>query len=135
LCTVLLDEHLDGYLTFLESLTFNDLWRDIAEGIGLSYSRLRDVGISSGTLDREIWRFCQSQGLYLLTDNRSQTDEDALGSIILAEGTAESLPVFTISDMDRFRNEREYSEGLVERLLEYLFDPERVLGAGRLYLP
>jgi len=135
LCTVLLDEHLDGYLSFLESLTFNDLWREIADGIHLNYVRLRDVGIASGTSDRDIWRVCQSQGFYLLTDNRSQTDEDALGIVMLTEGTSQSLPVFTIGDMDRFRTERTYAESLVERLLEYLFNPERIHGTGRLYLP
>jgi predicted nuclease of predicted toxin-antitoxin system len=133
--TVLLDEHLDGFLRYLESLTFNDTWREIAEAIELRFVRLRDVGIASATSDQGIWRFCQANGYYLLTDNRAENTADALGAVILTEGTPSSLPVFTIGDMDRFRLERSYGESLTERLLEYLLDPENVRGTGRLYLP
>lgn len=133
--TILLDEHLDGYLGYLESLTFNEPCREIAEAIELRFVRLRDVGIAKGVSDRDIWRFCQSNNIYLLTNNREETTEDALGSVIMAEGRPDSLPVFTISDMKRFRSERSYGEALAEGLLDCLFEPDIYLGAGRLYLP
>jgi hypothetical protein len=43
-----------------------------------------------------------------------------------------SLPVFTISDINRFRFEREYVEAVVVKLLEYLSDADNILGTGRL---
>jgi hypothetical protein len=46
-----------------------------------------------------------------------------------------SLPVFTISDIHRFRSEREYVETVVAKLLEYLIDVDKLRGTGRLYLP
>lgn len=80
----------------------------------------------AGTSDQFIWRICQAKGYYLLTDNRSETTADALGAVISTEGTAESLPVFTIDSMDRFRTERSYGEALVKSLLQHLFDRERI---------
>jgi hypothetical protein len=133
--TILLDEHLGGFLRYLESLTFSDYWREIADFIGLRFVRLGAVGIAAGASDLAIWRFCQSNGFYLLTDNRAQETPDALGAVIAVEGTVESLPVFTIGSMDSFRTERTYGEALIKSLLQYLFDPEQIRGAGRLFLP
>ena len=62
--TILLDEHLGGYLRYLESLTFSDYWREIAQWLDLRFVRLSDVGIPTGTSDQAIWRFCQENGLY-----------------------------------------------------------------------
>jgi hypothetical protein len=45
------------------------------------------------------------------------------------------VPVFTISDIARFRSERDYVEAVVAKLLEYLIDADNIRGAGRLYLP
>jgi len=78
---------------------------------------------------------CQQQRYYLLTDNRNEDDEDSLGALIRTRNVATSLPVFTISDINRFRSERGYMEALVAKLLEYLLDAENLLGTGRLYLP
>ncbi len=110
--TILLDEHLDGFLRYLESLMFNDTWREIASAIELRFVRLREVGIAAGKSDLEIWRFCQTNGLYLLTHNRAETTADSLRPVIAAENSPNSLPVFTLSDMDSFRNERGYAEKL-----------------------
>jgi len=46
-----------------------------------------------------------------------------------------SLPVFTISDIKRFRSDRDYVEAVVAKLLDYLVDADNILGTGRLYLP
>ncbi|MCE9532810.1 MAG: ACP S-malonyltransferase [Planctomycetes bacterium] len=133
--TILLDEHLGGYAGYLESLTYSDYWREIAEAIELRFVQLDDVGIAAGTSDLVIWRFYQANGLYLLTDNRSESATDSLGTVISAEGTAESLPVFTIGSMNRFRTERDYGEALAKSLLQHLFDRERIRGTGRLFIP
>jgi len=37
--------------------------------------------------------------------------------------------------MPRFRTERTYAQAVGEKLLEYLFDADKLGGAGRRYLP
>ncbi len=133
--TILLDEHLDGFVLYLESLTFSDYWREVAEWLSLRFVRLSDVGLIVGTSDRDIWHFCQDRGLYLMSDNRSQSTADSLGAVIAAEGAPESLAVFTIGDLDRFRKERTYGEAVAKSLLQHLFEPDSIRGAGRLFLP
>jgi len=126
---------LTGFLRYFDSLTFNDNWGDIPTRMGVRYICLADIGLTTGTTDRDIWRVCQANGYYLLTDNREQTTEESLGIILENEGTPTSLPVFTIGDMNRFRNEREYAEQAVDQLLDYLFEPDSILGTRRLFIP
>jgi len=83
----------------------------------------------------QVWQLCRQQQLYLLTDNRNQDKADSFETIIRKRSLPTSLPVFTISDIHRFRSERDYVEALVAKLLEYLMDAENLRGAGRLYLP
>ena len=71
----------------------------------------------------------------MITDNRNQDKDDSLESMLRTRNLPTSLPVFTISDINRFRAEPEYMESLVGKLLEYLFDEDNIRGAGRLYLP
>jgi hypothetical protein len=70
-----------------------------------------------------------------LDHNGNQDKADSLETMILIRTLPGSLPVFTISDIHRFRSERDYVETLVAKLVEYLMDGESVRGAGRLYLP
>jgi hypothetical protein len=93
------------------------------------------VGLAKGSLDEQIWEFCQNQKCYLLTDNRNQDTTDSLGMIIRTRTVPTSVPVFTISDMRRFRSERDYVESVVAQLLEYLIVADNIRGVGRLFLP
>lgn len=133
--TILLDEQLTGFLRYFDALTFNDTWGDVPSLMGVRYLCLANVGLSTGTSDRDIWFVCQSKGYYLLTDNREESSEESLGTIISTERTPTSLPVFTIGNMNRFRSERGYAEQVIYQLLDYLFEPDKILGAGRLYIP
>ena len=94
-----------------------------------------DVGLAKGTPDERIWDFCQQQQFYLITDNRNRDNPDSLEAMIRTRILPTSLPVFTISDIHRFRSERDYAESLVAKLLEYLMDADNLRGTGRLYLP
>jgi hypothetical protein len=94
-----------------------------------------NAGLAKGTSDINLWECCQQQQVYLLTDNRNQDDSDSLESLIRRRNLSPSLPIFTISDINRFRSHREYAEKVVAKLLEYLFDADNLLGTGRLYLP
>jgi hypothetical protein len=133
--TILVDENIDGYAEYLSRFAFSPAWSDIGALLGVRFVRFDDVGLAKGTPDEAVWELCQSQHFYLITDNRNQDKADSLESMIRTRNLPTSLPVFTISDINRLRFEREYGEAVVAKLLEYLFDADRYLGAGRLYLP
>jgi hypothetical protein len=94
-----------------------------------------EVGLAKRTPDEQIWEFCQNQKFYLITDNRNQDTPDSLETVIRTRTLPTSLPVFTISDIHRFRSERDCVEAVVAQLLEYLMDPDNLSGVGQLYLP
>jgi predicted nuclease of predicted toxin-antitoxin system len=133
--TILLDENIDGYAEYLSRLFFSSAWGDISSALGVSFVTFAEVGLTNGTPDEQIWEFCQKQQLYLLTDNRNQEEPDSLETMIRTRSRPTSLPVFTISNINRLRSERDYLEALVAKLLEYLMDADKLKGTGRLYLP
>ena len=45
------------------------------------------------------------------------------------------LPVFTIGDLNRFQDNRDYAERVLIKLYDYLSRLDEVRGTGRLYLP
>jgi hypothetical protein len=133
--TILLDENIDGYAEYLSRIVFSSAWSDISSLLGVRFVTFEEVGLAKGTPDELIWEFCQHQQFYLITDNRNQDKPDSLEAMIRMRTLTTSLPVFTISDVRRFRSERDYVEALVAKLLEYLMDADNLRGAGRLYLP
>jgi Domain of unknown function (DUF5615) len=133
--TILLDENLEGYAAYLTRLVFSPEWSEISSMLGVRIVTLEQVGLSKGTPDEQIWELCQQQQFFLVTDNRNEEKPDSLERMIRTNNRPTSLPVFTISDVNRFRNEHNYVEAVVAKLLEYLFDADNILGAGRLYLP
>src|SRR5205814_60732 len=84
----------------------------------------------TGTSDRDLWHFCQSRGVYLLTDNRNASGRDSLEETIHEFNTFTCLPVFTISDRDRLINERSYAERVIATLFDRLIDAENLKGTG-----
>jgi hypothetical protein len=132
---ILLDENIDGYAEYLSRFIFSPEWSDIASLLGVRIVRFEEIGLTKGAPDDQIWEACQQQELYLLTDNRNQNKADSLETMIRTRTLDSSLPVFTISDIHRFRSERNYAEAIVAKLLEYLMDAENLRGSGRLYLP
>ena len=93
-----------------------------------------DVGLSIDSSDRDVWRFAQERQLILLTGNRNNEGEDSLERTIREETTPASLPVVTVSVVDRLE-ERIYREQCAERLAEIIFDIENYLGVGRVFIP
>ena len=133
--TILLDENIDGYAEYLSRFVFSSTWSDISSLLGVRIAKFAEVGLPRRTPDEQIWEFCQQQQCYLLTDNRNQDKPGSLETMIRTRTLPTSLPVFTISDIHRFRSERDYVEALVAKLLEYLMDADNLRGVGRLYLP
>jgi hypothetical protein len=121
--TILLDEQLTGYVGYFRSLAESDAWKAIAQLL------------AAGTADHDLWRYCQAQSIYLLTDNRNQEGTGSLEETIRQFNTPTCLPVFTVSDRDRFANDRAYADRVFESLFDRLIDADNLLGTGRLYLP
>jgi len=82
-----------------------------------------------------VWQTCQREDLVLLTANRNLEGEDSLEATLRAFNTLTSLPVLTLSTPAKILRDRDYAVRVADRLLEVLFEIERHLGAGRLYLP
>jgi predicted nuclease of predicted toxin-antitoxin system len=110
-------------------------WADFWAALGLTLVYFRDVGLAPTASDREIWQTCQAQQLLLITNNRNLEDPESLEATIRSSTTPDSLPVFTISDVQAFRTDRAYVERVVERLYEYIIQIDELRGTGRLYLP
>ena len=92
------------------------------------------AGLAYETSDRVVWRIAQQQRMILLTANRNMKDKDSLEQTILDQNTPTSLPVLTISRIDRL-TERIYRERCESRLLEIITNLDIFLGAGRIYIP
>ena len=108
--TILLDENIDGYAEYLSRFVFSPEWSEVSGLLGVKIVTFADVGLAAGTPDEEVWDFCQQQHFYLITDNRNQDKPNSLEAMIRTRNLQTSLPVFTISSIDRFRAEREYVE-------------------------
>ena len=133
--TILVDENIDGYAAYLSRLVSLSEMSDICSLLGIVFVRFDEVGLAKGTPDDGVWEFCQQERFWLITDNRNQESPDSLESMIRTRNLPTSLPIFTISDIERFRSEKDYAEAVVAKLVEYLFDAEDFLGTGRLFLP
>jgi hypothetical protein len=66
---------------------------------------------------------------------QNEEGPDSLEATIRTNGTAQSLPIFTLADANRVLSERSYAELVADRLLEYLYDMDNLRGSGRLCLP
>jgi hypothetical protein len=132
---IMADHNVEGHLQVLlniwSSPGWADLWAEAACGIE-SFERL---GLADTASDADIWRLCQVREIVLLTGNRNAEGEDSLELTIKRLGTAQSLPVLTISDPDRLMKDRPYAEDVAAQALDYIRDIENMRGAGRLYLP
>lgn len=124
-----------GHVSYLVQLMQADprgeLWREL----GIAFFRFSEVGLSEKSSDVEIWQRCQADQLILITDNRNDDSIDSLEAAIRQYGTAESLPVFNIANVKRFRRDRDYANRVMLSLYEYLLRIDSVRGSGRLYLP
>jgi Formylmethanofuran dehydrogenase subunit A len=105
-------------------------WADFWAALGLTLVYFRDVGLTPASSDRTIWQTCQAEQLLLITNNRNQEDPDSLEATLRELNTPDSLPVFTISDIQTFRTNRAYAERVVESLYDYIIDIEGLRGTG-----
>lgn len=133
--TILLDEQLTGYVGYFRTLAESDAWKALTQLLGVRFTNFPEIGLAAGTVDRDVWHYCQTQRIYLLTDNRNRRGADSLEETIRQYNTPMSLPVFTVSDRDRFANDRAYAERVIGSLFDRLIDADNLVGTGRLFLP
>lgn len=129
--TILADHDLEGYVPLLWGTLAIEGWIEL---LALKLVTFKDVGLSSKSSDREVWRFAQTHRLILLTNNRNMKDEDSLEQTLRDENEQTSLPVLTISDRGRL-TETNYRRRCVLQLVETVMYLENHLGRGRVYIP
>ncbi len=129
------DANVQGQVAYLVQRMQADAWADFWQALGLVLRHFEEVGLSESSTDYQVWNVCQTEQLILITDNRNLDSEDSLEATIRRNNTSESLPVFTIADINEFRTNNDYVERVVEALFDYLLRIDEVRGTGRLYLP
>jgi hypothetical protein len=129
------DANIQGQVEYLARRMQMEAWADFWQALGLTLRHFEDVGRSSSSTDLEVWNVCQAEQLILITDNRNLDSRDSLEAAIRRNNTPESLPVFTIADMNEFRTDNSYVERVVEALYDYLLRIDEIRGTGRLYPP
>jgi hypothetical protein len=134
--TILLaDINIQGHIEIMIKRMQAEPYMGFWNHLGLSYLSFADVGLSPSDSDAVIWHRCQQRRAFLLTNNRNDDGPESLEATIRTCNTLQSLPVFTIGDAEKLKNEQEYSDRVIRRLLGYLLELENILGTGRLYLP
>lgn len=132
---VLADVNCEGHVERLIVLLRHEARRELWEFLSLEALRFRDIGLDVQSSDRAVWEACQSERLVLISSNRNSREPNSLEQAIRELNTANSLPVLTLADPDRFLADRVYAEAFTDRVLQYLFDVESYRGTGRLFVP
>ncbi|MBE9100581.1 DUF5615 family PIN-like protein [Vacuolonema iberomarrocanum] len=127
----LVDHHLDGYVVVFLGTLKKRRWLEL---LSIDFVTLKDVGLPIDTSDRDLWRFAQTNGMFILTANRNMKGVGSLEQTIREQNTNTSFPVVTISDLSGL-DEFDYRERCVDRLIEITLDTENYLGVGRLFIP
>ena len=132
---ILADANVEGLVDYLVLQMQSEPWLEFWQALAMDYRRFADFGLTTASRDSEIWQTCQAEELVLITNNRNDDGPDSLEATIRAHGTAESLPIFTIAHLERFRTEPSTVELVIASLYDYLLRIDEVRGTGRLYLP
>ncbi|MGH7140786.1 MAG: hypothetical protein ACREHD_34065 [Pirellulales bacterium] len=112
---ILADIHMKGPVADLARAMQGASWAEFWNHLDLTLFAFEDVNLTATSTDKEIWHKCQEEQLILITNNRNQDSPDSLEATIRRYNTPKSLPVFTISDLDRFRKNRAYAERVLEQ--------------------
>ncbi len=129
--TVLTDHDIEGYAVLLWGTLASMGWLEL---FPLKLLTFADVNLPLDSTDRAVWRFAQTNGMILLTNNRNMEDEDSLEQTLREENQPDSLPIITISNINRLA-ERTFRERCAERLVEIGLDLENHLGTSRIFIP
>lgn len=132
---LLADVNVKGQVARLAALMQSDYWQDFWGDLDVRLLTFPEVGLDATATDAEVWKCCQQQQLYLLTNNRNDDGEDSLTATLRSCNTPTSLPVFTFGDGERILKSKDYAEAVIESLFDYLLRSDTLRGTGRLFLP
>ncbi len=132
---ILADNNVEGHVQALVRVCSSREWADVWASLACQIDSFEGLGVPHETIDSELWQLCQEQGIVLITGNRNADGPTSLEVTIRAFRTDKSLPVITISDPDRLLRDQNYAQTAAAKLLEHLWDLERLRGTGRLYIP
>jgi len=132
---ILADHNVEGHVDELLHFCSSPEWADVWASLACQVDTFEQLGLPYETIDTELWQLCQDRGIVLITGNRNADGPTSLEMAIRNLATGESLPVITISDPDRLLRDRDYAQAAAAKLLEHLWDLDRLRGMGRLYIP
>jgi hypothetical protein len=132
---ILADNNIEGHLGAIDRFLRSGIWQEFWEEADVTVVGFRGLGLEPDSPDRVIWQVCQTQEVVLFTGNRNQQGPDSLEETIRQLNQADSLPVITLGDPERFMQDRTYAERAAVKLLEYPLYLDSYRGAGRLYVP
>lgn len=128
---VLVDHDIEGHAVRLWQQLAGQGWLDLIE---INMVTFLDVGLDINSSDREVWRFAQANAMILLTNNRNMKDKDSLEQTLRDENSTTSLPVLTISNVDRLR-QKTYCLACATEIVEVVLYLEDYLGRSRVFIP
>ena len=100
-----------------------------------AFLSLAECGLGVDANDREIWMYCQTHSLALLTANRNKRGDDSLQQVLEQLGSGNSLPVLTLASADRVLQDAAYRELCAYRIADVALAMESLRGTGRLFIP
>lgn len=126
---------IQGYVDMLVARMVAEPWKLFWDHLNLQYLHFGDIGLAQSTPDSLVWETCQRESLVLITDNRNKKAPDSLETTIQLRNTQTSLPIFTIGNVSHLRKGHDYSDRVIEKLLDFSLRIDALRGTGRLYLP
>jgi hypothetical protein len=129
------DGNIEGHFRLLIDLIGDGPYQEIWDGLNLTLETFESLGLARDVADSVLWQTCQREQLILITGNRNADGPDSLEETIRRLNTPNSLPVFTLANIERVFNSGEYAELVAEKLVERVLDIENLRGTGRIYLP
>lgn len=132
---LLADVNIQGIVDDLSEWFQSEDWNYYWTELGIDYFHFSDFGLDPEEHDDVIWRLCQKEGLFLITDNRNNDGPRSLEQTILNENRPERLPVLTVSNKQKLRQNRTYAWKVLESLFTVLIEIDDYRGAGRVFLP
>jgi len=131
IATILADHNIEGHAMLFWGLLQAEGWTDLLE---IKLTLFESLGIPHDSTDRDVWQFAQKNNMILLTANRKMNEKDSLEETIREENTPSSLPVITISTIEKL-HQKPYRLKCIYRIIEIILDLDNYLGTGRIFIP
>jgi hypothetical protein len=132
---ILLDNNIEGHLKHLLPVWLSPYWREEWASLALTVHDFEQLGLARNVPDSVLWQICQDLEIVLVTANRNDKGPDSLEATIRNRNGPTSLPVVTLADGNRILKEPTYAYRVAEKILDYLFDIDKMRGTGRLFVP